>query len=245
MRIAVCSDIHANLEALEAVLEDIQSIECAKLYCCGDVVGYGSSPNECCELLREHGVVTVRGNHDEAASIEGPLPADFNPIAAESIGWTRRQLTRENRAWLRSLPLLRLDRTLGITLCHAAPANPADWSYIPLPALARPSFACLETPVAFMGHSHAGAMFWIEGDGHIMMVPPCVVRIRPKERYLINVGSVGQPRDEDPRASYFVYDLADGVLGPRRVAYDLELAQRKIRAAGLPEKLAGRLELGR
>lgn len=245
MRIAICSDIHANLEALQAVLADIRDVECAKMFCCGDVVGYGGSPNECCELLRENNIFTVRGNHDQAAVSDEPVPEEFNPTAAESMAWTREQLTAANRSWLRSLPLVKVERILGLTLCHAAPENPADWMYLPSPSLARGSFAILETPVAFIGHSHAGAMFWMEADGHIMMVPPCVIRMRPGERYLVNVGSVGQPRDHDHRASYFIYDTDDGILAPRRVEYALEEAQRKILAAGLPHKLAERLELGR
>ena len=245
MKIAVFSDIHSNLEALLAVFEDIQAQGCTRLYCCGDVVGYGGSPNECCKILQDNGIATVKGNHDEAVSQDLPLtPGYFNPIAAISVQWSREYTTVTNREWLDRLPLMVVERELGFTICHATPIEPEEWTYVTTPVKAAPVLMYMPTTVCFIGHSHEGAVFWRETDGHVMMVPPCQMRLRPKERYLINVGSVGQPRDNDSRASYFVYDLTDGVITPRRVRYKVEAAQQKIRLAGLPGNLADRLGNG-
>ena len=246
MKIAVFSDIHSNLEALCAVMEDIHSQGCTRVYCCGDVVGYGGSPNECCNILQEFKIATVKGNHDAAIGADRPLtPGHFNPIATISVQWTREYTTVSNREWLDKLPLVLVEQELGITICHAAPLNPGDWTYVTSPFKAAPMLGYMPTPVCFIGHSHEGAVFWMEEDGHVMMVPPCQMRLRPNERYLINVGSVGQPRDNDARASYFIYDVTDGVITPRRVPYQVTTAQQKIRLAGLPEKLADRLRIGR
>jgi len=246
MKIAVFSDIHANLEALEEVLKDIEAQGCTRVYCCGDVVGYGGSPNECCIALRERRIPTVKGNHDAATAVDVPLlPGFFNPIAAISVHWTRESTSVSNREWLDRLPLVLVEKDLDITVCHASPLNPEDWNYLTSPAKAAPMLAYMPTRICFIGHSHEAAVFWMETDGHVMMVPPCQMRLRPDERYLINVGSVGQPRDRDVRASYFIYDHTDGVITPRRVPYKVESAQHKIRLAGLPERLANRLSIGR
>lgn len=246
MKIAVFSDIHSNLEALQAVLEDADAQGCTRLFCCGDVVGYGGSPNECCKILQEKRIPTVKGNHDAATGVDSPLRPDyFNPIAAVSLQWTREYTTVSNREWLDSLPLVLVKPELGLTISHASPISPGDWTYVTSPVKGAPVLTYMPTPLCFIGHSHEGAVFWMEEDGHVMMVPPCQMRLRPKERYLINVGSVGQPRDNDARASYFIYDQTDRVITPRRVPYRVEAAQYKIRLAGLPEKLANRLGIGR
>ncbi len=246
MKIAVFSDIHSNLEALCAVMEDIQLQGCTRVFCCGDVVGYGGSPNECCRILQENKIATVKGNHDAAIGADRPLTqGHFNPIAAISVHWTREYTTVSNREWLEKLPLVLIEQDLGITICHASPLNPGEWGYVTSPFKAAPMLSYMPTPVCFIGHSHEGAVFWMEADGHVMMVPPCQMRLRPNERYLINVGSVGQPRDHDARASYFIYDMTDAVITPRRVPYKVAAAQQKIRLAGLPDKLADRLGIGR
>jgi diadenosine tetraphosphatase ApaH/serine/threonine PP2A family protein phosphatase len=246
MRIAVFSDINANLDALLAVLQDTRSQGCTRLFCCGDVVGYGGNPNECCKILRERNIPTVIGNHDQVVATDLPLEfGAFNPMAAASVYWTREYTTVSNREWLGKLPFKLVEAELGITFCHASPLSPGDWTYLTSPISAAPTLNYMETPICFIGHSHEPAVFWMEPGGHIMMVPPCTVRLRPKERYLINAGSVGQPRDNDTRASYFIYDHTDRVIFPRRVPYPVHVAQQKIRNAGLPERLAERLALGK
>jgi predicted phosphodiesterase len=246
MKIAVFSDIHSNLEALNAVLEDIHAQGCSRLYCCGDVVGYGGSPNECCKTLQEKQIPTVKGNHDAAIGVDSPLtPGYFNPIAAISVYWSREYTTAPNREWLDTLPMVLVEQELGITISHSSPLDAGDWTYVTCPVKAAPVLTYMPTPVCFIGHSHEGAVFWMEPDGHVMMVPPCQMRLRHNERYLINVGSVGQPRDNDARASYFIYDHTDRVITPRRIPYEVEAAQQRIRLAGLPEKLANRLGIGR
>ena len=245
MKIAILSDIHANLEAFRAVLEDMRAMDCARAFCCGDVVGYGGNPNECCQLVREHRIQPVRGNHDEAVALDFPLLVErFNPAAATSVRWSREHTTVENREWLSKLPLVHVEPEFGFTLCHSTLAEPSNWAYLTTPAMAAAAMACMKTDVCFIGHSHAGAVFFKESDGHVSMLPPCPVRLSKRERYVINVGSVGQPRDYDNRASYFIYDFAEGLITPRRVKYSVAAAQEKIRKAGLPESLASRLAFG-
>jgi predicted phosphodiesterase len=247
MRIGVFSDVHANLEALEAVLKDSRAQGCTLLFCCGDVVGYGGCPNECCRILRERNIETVKGNHDEAVAIDFPLPpVYFNPAAAASILWTREYTTVSNREWLDQLPMMLVKEDLGLTICHASPINPQNWEYLTLPAKAASVLAVQKTPICFIGHSHQPRVFWTEQqESAVRVLPPCPVHLEPGERYLINVGSVGQPRDEDCRASYFIYDREDELVFPRRVPYAVEGAQKRIRDAGLPDRLADRLAVGR
>lgn len=245
MKIAIFSDVHANLEAFQAVLDDLRAMDCTRAFCCGDIVGYGGSPNECCKLVKEHRIETVKGNHDEAVGQDSPLLAErFNPAAATSVRWSREYTTVENRGWLSALPLVRLEPEFGFTLCHSSLAEPTKWAYLTTPAMAAASLARMKTAVCFVGHSHAAAVFFKETDGHICMLPPCPVRLSKGERYLINVGSVGQPRDMDNRACYFIFDSDEGLINPRRVKYPVAAAQERIRQAGLPERLAARLAFG-
>ena len=234
------SDIHANLEALEAVLAAVDQRRPDRILCLGDVVGYGASPNECLDIVRERCPVVLLGNHDAAAS-GGPEAARFNVYARTAAEWTGRTLTRENREYLQKLPLT---SPQGSFFCvHASPATPRDWEYLLDRFDAEPQFAYFTEPVCFIGHTHQPAVFMADPDG-TRSLPVGTLRIDPARRYIINVGSVGQPRDRDPRACFVVLREGSGELEYVRVPYDIEGAQARIRAAHLPEVLAARLSTG-
>lgn len=241
MRYAVLGDIHANLEALRAVLTEIDRLGVDGLACVGDVVGYCADPAECIDLLREREPVSViRGNHDDAASRDDETPG-FNPVATVALEWTRRNLSPEQKEWLRSLPLT--DR-IGddVTLCHASLESPGRWSYLLDENDVRPTLDMLDTQVCFYGHVHVPKVFSNREDENGESYTR--LRLDPGTRYLINVGSVGQPRDHDPRAAFVLYDRQAGLVELVRVEYDIAAAQKKILDAGLPRRLAERLARG-
>jgi diadenosine tetraphosphatase ApaH/serine/threonine PP2A family protein phosphatase len=250
MRIAVLSDIHANLEALEAVMEDATSRGCAGLYCCGDVIGYAADPNACCERLRQYWDAAgigchpiVQGNHDHAIVHLKATP-HFNPYASASADWTRECLTEPNREWLSALPY---QLECGeVFLTHATARAPANWDYLMGKGETESDLAwfCenMEQRIYFCGHSHYP--FFLSDLRGYMLMRSEVVKLEKDERCVVNVGSVGQPRDGDPRASYCVYDDEASALWLHRVAYDYKTAQDKIIKAGLPEILAARLSGG-
>jgi diadenosine tetraphosphatase ApaH/serine/threonine PP2A family protein phosphatase len=242
---AVISDIHGNLEALEAVLRNIPE-ETEEIYCLGDVIGYGASPNECCDLVRAYGMPVISGNHDLAVTDPSTDLAWFNPIAAAAIDWTREQLTQENTDFLRTRP--RMLRKNGTLFVHGSVRDPDE--YILNAATARENLVILKAEypdvrVCFFGHTHVKAVT-PSPDG-----PSAgsfdTLDLGSGGPYLVNPGSVGQPRDGDTFASYvLVEDVQDGPLVTYRfVEYDVEKAQAKIRAAHLPGVLADRLAYGR
>jgi predicted phosphodiesterase len=243
MRIAIFSDIHANLEALVAVLADISSQKCTHRYCLGDVVGYGASPRECVALIRAHGVECMRGNHDELASLDCP-PIGFNSTAAQSIIWTRSQLSKEDLQWLGQRPYYKVLPELGITICHANITAPAEWQYVDNANDAQAMLRAQRTTLCFFGHTHIPAIFVKIPDGRVRTEPRDEITLEPNCRYAVNVGSIGQPRDDNPHSCYVVYDTQAQTIKYRRVEYLLAAAQDKIRKAGLPERLAVRLEQG-
>lgn len=249
-RIAVLSDIHANREALEAVLDDARARGCERFVCLGDIVGYGADPVVCLEMLRSLPCeVVLLGNHDAvAAGLEEP--ESFNDLAATAILWTRRQLAPEQWDWLAGLPLLaglslRAEGATDVVLAHASPAAPADWPYLWGPLEAAVAADAAGAPLVLVGHTHQVAAFRIDREEGARRVTPREVRSVPGSRHVINVGSVGQPRDGDPRAAYAVLDPDAGIVTIRRVDYDIATAQRKIRDVGLPVELADRLGVGR
>lgn len=240
MTTVLLSDIHANLEALEAVLREVDERKPDQILCLGDVVGYGASPNECLDLVRARCKTVLLGNHDAAAS-GGPEAARFNVYARAAAEWTARTLTRGNREYLQKLPLT---APFGPYLCvHASPATPRDWEYLLDRFDAEPQFAYFTEPVCFIGHTHQPAVFMADPEG-TRSLPPKTLRFDPARRYIVNVGSVGQPRDRDPRACFVVLKEGSGELEYVRVPYDIEGAQAKIRAAHLPDVLAARLATG-
>jgi diadenosine tetraphosphatase ApaH/serine/threonine PP2A family protein phosphatase len=240
MTTVLLSDIHANLEALQAVLAAVDERKPDRILCLGDVVGYGASPNECLDLVRSRCEVVLLGNHDAAAS-GGPEAARFNVYARTAAEWTARTLTRDNREYLQKLPLTAPCATFFCV--HASPATPRDWEYLLDRFDAEPQFAYFTEPVCFIGHTHQPAVFMADPDG-TRSLPVGTLRIDPERRYIINVGSVGQPRDRDPRACFVVLREGSGELEYVRVPYDIEGAQARIRAAHLPEVLAARLSTG-
>lgn len=240
MRFAIFSDIHANLEALEAMLADANENRCTNFVCLGDVVGYNANPHECVERVREMDCPIVKGNHDEQASLD-KSSRDFNELAEHAISWTRDHLTEEDKEWLRGLCL---QQTVGdFTIVHATLDTPGQWSYVFNTLDAAASFTYQHTAVCFFGHTHV-PMAFVRDEG-IRRVKIEHLRIDPAKKYFINVGSVGQPRDGDWRAAYCIYDVDANDVEQRRVPYDVETAQEKMIKAGLPPLLAKRLAVGR
>ncbi len=240
MRFAIFSDLHANLEATEAVLADAQEKQCTHYVCLGDLVGYNANPHECVELVRQMECPVVKGNHDEQACL-GSSSRDFNDLAERAINWTRANLTDEDKQWLADLRLTRQVR--DFTIVHATLDTPAEWGYVFNNLDAVASFTYQHTTLCFFGHTHVASAF-VRDDG-VKRVKVEQLMIEPGKKYFINTGSVGQPRDGDPRAAYCIYHVDRNVVEQRRLKYDLPAAQRKIIAAGLPRLLAERLELGR
>lgn len=239
-KFAIIGDVHANLEALNAVLDDARAQEVTDFICVGDVVGYNASPSECVRIVRDLDAVTVRGNHDHYCSHDEELD-DFQPLAASVIAWTRRQLSDGDIKWLAALPLSRIQT--GITVVHSTMDSPAHWGYVFDVFMAEAHFNCQTTPLCFHGHTHVPMVY--EKKRETIHTEPCDFKPVLGTKYFINVGSVGQPRDGDPRASYVVYDPKNREIKFRRVAYDIETAMQKNLAAGLPERLALRLVQGK
>jgi diadenosine tetraphosphatase ApaH/serine/threonine PP2A family protein phosphatase len=240
MRIAILSDLHANLEATEAVLADARKRDCTDYICLGDVVGYNANPRECVEIVQKLECPIVKGNHDEQASLD-ESSRDFNALAEMAINWTREQLTEPDKQWLRDLSLSRQVR--DFTIVHATLDSPEQWGYVFNTLDAAASFAHQDTTVCFFGHTHVAGAF-VRDDG-VKRVKVDELEIEPAKKYFINTGSVGQPRDGDWRAAYCIYHLDKNIVEQRRVKYDLATAQDKIIKAGLPRLLAERLKLGR
>jgi predicted phosphodiesterase len=240
MRFAIFSDIHSNLEAFEAVLADARARQCTQFVCLGDVVGYNANPHECVERVRQMDCPTVKGNHDEQASLT-ESSRDFNELAEHAIEWTRDNLTEEDKEWLRGMRLQRQVR--DFTIVHATLDTPGQWGYVFNNLDAAASFTYQHTAVCFFGHTHV-PMAFIRDEG-IKRVRIEQLRIDMTKKYFINTGSVGQPRDADWRAAYCIYHLDKNVVEQRRVKYDLPTAQTKIIKAGLPRLLAERLAIGR
>jgi diadenosine tetraphosphatase ApaH/serine/threonine PP2A family protein phosphatase len=240
MRLAIFSDVHGNLEALEAVLQDAKERECTHFVCLGDVVGYNANPHECVARLRGLDCPVVKGNHDEQASLT-ESSRDFNELAEYAINWTREQLDEDDRQWLRDLRFQRQVR--DFTIVHATLDAPEKWGYVFNNLDAAASFTYQHTTVCFFGHTHV-PMAFIHDDG-VTRVRVEQLSIDMAKKYFINTGSVGQPRDGDWRAAYCVYHMEKNVVEQRRLKYDLETAQKKILKAGLPELLAHRLSIGR
>jgi predicted phosphodiesterase len=240
MRYAVIADIHANLEALEVVLNDAKEQKCTHYCCVGDVVGYNANPKECLEIVRSMGMPTVKGNHDEYCSSEEDLEG-FNPHAAEAVNWTRKQLSPEDRKWLRELKYIRL--VASFTMVHATLDGPQRWGYVFDRLAAAASFTYQNTGVCFFGHTHVPLAF--VRDSVVRGGTYSKFRVEPGKKYFVNVCAVGQPRDGNPKAGYVVYDLDEQSIELRRLDYDIAGAQKKILAAGLPQRLADRLAVGK
>jgi predicted phosphodiesterase len=233
MRLAVISDIHSNLEALQKALEIISNKSVDEIICLGDTVGYGANPNECLDLVRSSTPYILMGNHDEAA-VDPSIAHSFNRHARAAAEWTARELTDSNKSFIKSLPceITRHD----IYFVHASPYEPSEWHYIITPADADKNFSKFSSRVCFIGHSHEPFVYCEDGMTDMVL---------PGKRYIINVGSVGQPRDNDPRLSFGIYDTGSDSYENIRAEYDVKTASDKIRQAGLPTLLAERILVGR
>lgn len=236
----IFGDVHGNLEALNAVLASMQKHGITHYACVGDIVGYGANPVECVEKVNALGCKVVLGNHD--AGVVGKTDIRFfNSAAREAIEWSREVLDGTSASFLSSLPYVA--RTECFTLVHATLENPEEWMYIFTPFEAHSFFRYQEDPVCFVGHTHIPCCF--STDPARTVSRAMTVHLKPGHKYIVNVGSVGQPRDGNPLACYAVYDLVNDVVKFVRVHYDMETAQRKIIDAGLPHVLAMRLGWGK
>src|ERR1700690_1897885 len=246
MKFAIIADIHANLEAFQTVLADIKEQRCTHYACVGDVVGYGANPKECLKIVRDLGMPCVKGNHDEYCSVEEDLDG-FNPHAAEAVNWTRKQLSTEERQWLRDLKYFRM--VTSFSMVHATLDGPERWGYVFNKLDAAASFPYQNTAVCFFGHTHVPLAFIREptasGQPIIKGGTYSKFKVDAAKKYFVNVGSVGQPRDNNPKSAYVVYDMDEGTIELRRLDYDIATAQKKILDAGLPPRLAERLAYGK
>ena len=225
MKIAYISDIHSNLEALEAALQEISHMGVDRIYCLGDIVGYGADPNDCIELIRDIADGAIAGNHDFAA-VGLTSTEHFNSFAQAAIGWTDEQLTESNRQYLKDLPFTCSND--NVFCVHATPIAPEKWGYIFSREDAHRHLEAFDEPICFIGHSHIPALF----------------ESKDRARCIVNIGSIGQPRDRDPRLSFVIFDTETVEFERIRLNYDIEKAAAQIRKAGLPEFLAERLFLG-
>jgi diadenosine tetraphosphatase ApaH/serine/threonine PP2A family protein phosphatase len=240
VRYAILSDIHGNLEALRAVLDDCAG-RVDTVLCLGDTVGYGADPLACVELIAERAHTIVGGNHEHA--VAGRLGLGwFNRYARAAAEWTRERLDDDHRAYLAALPLQR--EVEDATLVHASPAQPEEWDYLVTAEDGFAAFPHFATRWCFVGHSHLPGAWSLGSSGPDHHPGARVLQSERGRRYIVNVGSVGQPRDRDPRAAYAVWDVEAGRTEIRRVVYDVATARRKIVEAGLPRLLADRLAAG-
>jgi diadenosine tetraphosphatase ApaH/serine/threonine PP2A family protein phosphatase len=242
VRVAVVSDIHGNRHALEAVLDDARDAGAGEVWCLGDVVGYGAEPNECVQIARERFAICLAGNHDLA--VTGDLGIEeFSRGAAVSARWTREVLAPDHMAFLRELEPAGLEGAFG--LYHASPRDPI-WEYVLSELLADRCFDVAEQRVCLIGHSHVALAFVREHEGRTvgaLREPGATADLRDRN-WLLNPGSVGQPRDGDPRAAWLLLDTERARAEWRRARYDVAGAQAAIRDAGLPDSLADRLGYG-
>lgn len=241
MRYAILGDVHANYDALIAVIEDMKDEGIDRTVCVGDLVGYGAEPAKCIDRVRRICTVCVAGNHD-FATIEKTNIEFFNAYARQATLWTRQNITEEHRKYLEELKLVE-DVNDSFTLVHGTLYAPALFDYIQTTFDAYLSLQVLEKPVCFVGHSHVPISFFL--DEAVTYSTDRLIRLKEGVKVIVNVGSVGQPRDDDPRAAYAIYDTDKKEVIIKRVEYDIESAVKKIQDAGLPQILGERLRYGR
>jgi len=242
MRYGIFSDVHSNLEALDTILDAYRKEAIDTYLCVGDIVGYAANPKECIGKVKEIAMITVAGNHDWAAV--NLFSVDyFNPVACEAIFWTRRNLDNPDRYFLESLKLVY--RNEDLTLVHGTLDNPRDFNYMTDGYIAWETFRLLETNICFVGHSHVAGMFIKDKDDRISYREDNSIDIEKEKKYIINVGSVGQPRDGNTKACYSIYDTDKKEIQIKRISYDVQTTRKKIIDAGLPRFLGDRLVMGR
>lgn len=244
MRIGIFSDVHANLAALETVVEELQKHSIDTYICLGDVVGYGASPNECCDIVRDLTSVVIMGNHD--AAVSGRMDYSFYyDQAKQALDWTNEVCREDNIEWLRELPYLSPQKDIDVLYSHGSPINPEEFNYIFNMEQAREAYQYRDElqQVTFIGHSHLCRVFAFSNDGVVQMVPGHI-DLEPDKQYIISVGSVGQPRDYDPRAAYAVFDTESRSFEQYRVEYDINLSAKRVYEARLPDAFGKRLFVG-
>jgi predicted phosphodiesterase len=242
LRYGIISDIHSNLDALNAVLNSIKNQGIDKLICLGDIVGYGPEPNECVENIKSNADLTLAGNHDFAVLDKTDI-TKFNRHAKSAIQWTKKHLSDTSREFLQSLSLI--EEVENFVFVHATPDIPIQWKYILSLYDAYLIFLSFEETICFFGHTHVPSIFVKNQNGHVDFRMVSNITINPENQYLINVGSVGQPRDRDPRAAYAVFDTTSMIYDLYRIEYDIKSTQSKMKNANLDRFLIYRLQDGR
>ncbi len=237
MRLAIFSDIHANLEALEEAVACAERSNIQKYAVLGDTVGYGANPDECFKWAVQKASIYILGNHEKAL-IDLSIVEDFSSPAREAILWTRKIMAESLRRLVYDLPYLKIER--GVTFAHGSPGEPEEFRYLFSFQDAAPSFKKMSGPICFVGHTHVPRCF-CETEKSASYLKPGIVSLKKGERYILNPGSVGQPRDKDPRLSFGIFDDEKQTFEVIRLEYDNQKAAQKIRKAGLPAYLADRL----
>ena len=232
MRIGIISDIHGNLPALEAALKKLEELKADTIYCLGDTVGYGAFPNECIARVKETCSVILKGNHDSGLIGETPL-TDFNQYGVQAILWSQKIIKDDNVSYLKTLPFA--TEKDGLTLAHASPADPEHWTYVLTVRAAKEAFKAYDTDLCFIGHTHVPVVIGEDASINTYL---------PGERFIINVGSVGQPRDGNPNSAFGLYDTETQAYELTRFPYDIDRTAKAIEEAGLPKFLALRLFQG-
>lgn len=242
MRYLIFSDLHSNLESLQSFAKIAETIEHDKKVFLGDLVGYGADPNACVDWVRENADIVLGGNHDYAVTGKTKLTY-MNPYAYQACLWTRQKLTEENKDYLKKLPSEIVED--GIHWVHSSPYEPEEWHYVVTSADGKVNFDHFSTQLCFLGHSHRPVILEQEQGGAITDCgSPATWELNPDHRYIINAGSLGQPRDSNPKPAFVVYDSARKTIEFRRYEYDYATTQRKILQSGLPAYLAERLKKG-
>lgn len=240
MRYGIVSDIHGNLEALQAVLDLCNGEGIEEFFCLGDIVGYGANPKECLHIVHGLKMTYVAGNHDWAVS--GQLdPVYFNPVAKKAVYWTQKQLSSEGIGFLKRIPLVFAND--DFILVHGTLCEPERFHYMMYSLQAAETFHLMDRDLCFIGHSHAPQIIIQQGE-ESWSSEALKIKVEPEHKYIINTGSVGQPRDGNPMAAYCVYDTDSRVIEIKRTPYDIQAAQEKILKSGLPVSLAERLAVG-
>jgi len=239
MRYGIFSDVHSNIEAFTIAIDYYKKEKIDAFIFLGDIIGYGANPKEAISLLRMLNPICIAGNHDWG--VIDKLPTDcFNEYAREAIIWTKTQITQESE-YLRKFPLTYQDK--NFLCCHGSLNNPENFNYIWGINDARENFELLKTMILFVGHSHRAQIYYQNAKG-IFFHPEASISIKAGEKYIINVGSIGQPRDRDSRLSLCIYDSEEGTVSIKRLKYDIQFTAEKVTKAGLPQILASRLFVG-
>lgn len=242
MRYGIFSDVHSNLEALESVIAAYKQESIDEYLCGGDVVGYGANPKECIEELNLISTTTIAGNHDWA-SVDLFSTEYFNEFAKEAIYWTRKNITQKETSFLETLKLIY--KADDFILVHGTLDNPQDFNYMLDSYAAQDSFEILDTNICFIGHTHIAGTFILTKDKQVLYTREDLLKIKKENKYIVNVGSVGQPRDRNPDAAYCIYDSKAGEIQIKRISCDLKTTREKIIKAGLPMFLGDRILFGR